>query len=170
MSLMEATDAVHSPAQNMPPSPVGSMSPIRQGIRNDSLLDEEEEEEEKIRLGTSLAASACGTYVVTDKGGVQIYPSKPLLHGDAPIIPENEDVDAMVRFFHLDHKMAVASNDQTGESIGRLPAVALSKGDRVQIVCIEDGWAKLARGYGYLRASSGQVAKGKKPNQQSVSC
>mmetsp|Transcript_34601 Transcript_34601/g.39439 ORF Transcript_34601/g.39439 Transcript_34601/m.39439 type:complete len:113 (+) Transcript_34601:475-813(+) len=62
----------------------------------------------------------------------------------------------MVRFFHLDHKLVLSS---PGAPSTDLPPVDLSKGDRIQIVSIDDGWAKLARGYGYVRCRNGEIAK-----------
>ena len=56
------------------------------------------------------------------------------------------------------------------ESEGNLKAMSseesalleLRYGDRVQIVSFDDdGWAKLARGYGYIRANPRQLVKGK---------
>ena len=40
------------------------------------------------------------------------------------------------------------------------PPVRLACGDRVQIVSTEAGWAKLARGYGFVRADGNQLVKG----------
>eukprot|EP00546_Thalassionema_frauenfeldii_P012076 CAMPEP_0178916952 /NCGR_PEP_ID=MMETSP0786-20121207/12958_1 /TAXON_ID=186022 /ORGANISM="Thalassionema frauenfeldii, Strain CCMP 1798" /LENGTH=451 /DNA_ID=CAMNT_0020590411 /DNA_START=448 /DNA_END=1803 /DNA_ORIENTATION=+ len=122
---------------------------------------EDSDEEARIRLGTSLATSACGTYIVRATAGVHIFPSKPLeMEGgkskeESPN-PENEDVDAMVRFFHLDHKLVMSSPDSSEND---LPPVNLAKGDRVQIVSIDDGWAKIARGYGYVRCSNREIVK-----------
>lgn len=180
MSLMDATEAVTATPAIVPP--VSSLSspmtsPSRKVTKNsrETMMDEEEQEEEKIRFSTSLAASACGTYVVTCKEGMHIFPSKPEENdGDGAndvrtaasnnqTAGENDDIDAMVRFFHLDHKMALNAKDCDADRIAAINSttpVQLSKGDRVQIVSIDGGWAKLARGYGYVRAGSGQVAKG----------
>jgi hypothetical protein len=195
MSLMEATDAVSSqqpssahlkPVSSLSsPSFTGSINNNNNNDgnhilnsnnnnnspnRNIAMMDEDEMEEEKIRFSTSLIASACGTYAVTSKEGIHIFPSKPsdmtsdVNNENDPrgSLSENEDIDAMVRFFHLDHKMAINSNaDNTNASgASQAAAVKLSRGDRLQIVSIDDGWAKLARGYGYVRADHGEVAKG----------
>eukprot|EP00548_Thalassiothrix_antarctica_P004990 CAMPEP_0194130848 /NCGR_PEP_ID=MMETSP0152-20130528/1775_1 /TAXON_ID=1049557 /ORGANISM="Thalassiothrix antarctica, Strain L6-D1" /LENGTH=530 /DNA_ID=CAMNT_0038825465 /DNA_START=185 /DNA_END=1777 /DNA_ORIENTATION=- len=122
---------------------------------------EDTAEEAKIRFSTSLAISACGTYIVKEAEGVHIFPSKPIdIDGEqacaSPKCSESEDVDAMVRFFHLDHKLVLSS---PGAPSTDLPPVDLSKGDRIQIVSIDDGWAKLARGYGYVRCRNGEIAK-----------
>jgi hypothetical protein len=132
---------------------------------NHSMLDVEEDEEAKIKTGTSLAISDCGTYAVVARDGLEIYPSRPSTlqqdaHGDES---QSEDVDTLVRFFHLD-KMDVESADPRKESkesgIKQQPPGSLSCGDRVQIVSTDAGWAKLARGYGYIRSERHQLVKG----------
>jgi hypothetical protein len=79
-------------------------------------------------------------------------------------MPGEDDVNSLVRFFHLDHKLEV----RITESEGNLKAMSseesalleLRYGDRVQIVSFDDdGWAKLARGYGYIRANPRQLVK-----------
>lgn len=161
MSLMEATDVLTAPPAPEPGSPSAMHPDVH------SAVSEEDEENEKIRWSTLLATSGCGTYVVTDPEGVQVYPSKPSSEDGSSVSPrassprssENDDVDAMVRFFYLESKMPVLGRSPDDTSISELPAVRLSRGDRIQIVCMEDGWAKLARGYGYIRAGKGQIAK-----------
>lgn len=139
LSLMEATAMT---IQDLPDSPMES--PIRQSITL------EDTEEQSIRDGTSLATGMCGTYII-NKTSVPIFPSRPT-NADTYAksrsdVPEEEDVDSLVRFFHMDHQ------DMKSDT-------RLNRGDRVQIVSLEDGWAKLARGYGFLRADAGQLVKG----------
>ena len=158
MSLMEATDVLTAPPVSNPGSPTTNFPDVH------TAASEEEEENEKIRWSTALATSGCGTYVITDKEGVQVYPSKPSAEdANSPRSSENDDVDAMVRFFYLENKMPVLGRSPDESSIAELPAVRLSRGDRIQIVSLDDGWAKLARGYGYVRAGKGQIAKGTFP-------
>ena len=162
MSLMEATDVLSATPAPDPGSPSAMYPDVRASV------SEEDGENEKIRWSTLLATSGCGTYVITDKEGIQVYPSKPNAEDGTNLSPratsprasENDDVDAMVRFFYLESKMPVLGRSPDDTSISELPAVRLSRGDRIQIVCMEDGWAKLARGYGYIRAGKGQIAKG----------
>ena len=48
------------------------------------------------------------------------------------------------------------------ESADSLDSMTLSYGDRVQVVSINDGWAKLARGYGFVYCKNGtELVKGK---------
>jgi hypothetical protein len=74
----------------------------------------------------------------------------------------DEDVDALVRFFHLDNKAETESvNSKTANpDAGCNDPARLGFGDRVQVVSVEGGWAKLARGYGYVRADRNQLVKG----------
>lgn len=155
MSLMEATDVLSAPPASDPASPTSNIPDVH------TAASEEDEEVEKIRWSTALATSGCGTYVITCKEGVQVYPSKPSAEdARSPRSSENDDVDAMVRFFYLESKMPVLGRSPDDTSIDNLPAVRLARGDRIQIVSLDDGWAKLARGYGYVRAGTGHIAKG----------
>ena len=85
-----------------------------------------------------------------------------------------EDVDTLVRCYNT-----TSANRRNGDGIvdgdkntaegnfprnqstpqGRPPG-RLSWGDRVQIVSTQNGWAKMARGYGYVRAGAQQLVKG----------
>mmetsp|Transcript_5069 Transcript_5069/g.7345 ORF Transcript_5069/g.7345 Transcript_5069/m.7345 type:complete len:554 (+) Transcript_5069:193-1854(+) len=155
MSLIDSSNALASVNQTTNSDPDEHNQPFTERESEDS------DEEARIRLGTSLATSASGTYIVRAATGVHIFPSKPLeIEGERSKggneSQENEDVDAMVRFFHLDHKLVVSS---PGSPENDLPPGDLSKGDRVQIVSIDDGWAKLARGYGFVRCSNGEIVK-----------
>jgi hypothetical protein len=131
--------------------------------------DHEVDEDEKIKLSTSLTVGECGTYVVADKEGLRINPSRPTKSVEVDTKKEekvtlaHQDVNAMVRFFHLDHKVEVSWSEEeilkkasSDESVDRI----LNYGDRVQIVSLTDGWAKLARGYGFVRANARQLVKG----------
>lgn len=135
-------------------------------LKVSSSMDPEQDEEAKIRAGTSLAISDCGTYAVAATHGLQIYPSRPCL--DQPTSDDQEsqqDVDTLVRFFHLDHKLDVEISDKEARSEEggkEAPPLRLKSGDRVQIVSTEGGWAKLARGYGFVRAERHQLVKGTK--------
>ena len=139
LSLMETTAMT---TQNLQNSPMAN--PIRQSITL------EDSEEQSIRDGTTLATGMCGTYII-NKPSVSIFPSRPnnadTYTKSQTDLPEEEDVDSLVRFFHMDHQNMKCDT-------------RLNLGDRVQVVSLEDGWAKLARGYGFLRADAGQLVKG----------
>lgn len=101
-------------------------------------------------MGTSLAIGMCGTYVIT-KATASVFPSQPSKSAyQRPLsdVPEEEDFDTLVRYFHMDSQNSKSDTH-------------LKRGDRVQIVSLEDGWAKLARGYGFIKAEAGQLVKGK---------
>jgi hypothetical protein len=141
-------------------------------------------EEEKIKIGTSLTIGMCGTYAVAAEEGLVVYPSRPTSSrsatpirsgagGDSSLhssVPSDEDIDSLVRVFHIDTKMnlspsATSESDETKEQLAKDQQMAspiqLRRGDRVQVVSWEGGWAKLARGYGYVKAESNQLVKGK---------
>ena len=77
----------------------------------------------------------------------------------------DEDVDTIVK--SLDRKKG-KSPSPTKAKTPRTPddpnfdsgVLSLSYGDRVQVVALEGGWAKLARGYGYVRVDKNQLVKG----------
>jgi hypothetical protein len=163
MSLIEATELAAESVRGQEQRPSLSESP-NLSIPH-AILDIDEEEEEKIKTGTSLAISDCGTYAIAAKEGLEIYPSRPessaLSERDKS---EEEEVDTLVRFFHLDHKIDIDhAHDELHPSENEYKEsspVRLSWGDRVQIVSTEAGWAKLARGYGFVRADKNQLVKG----------
>ncbi|CAB9515250.1 expressed unknown protein [Seminavis robusta] len=141
------------------------MSPDDNSIS--AVVDADDLEEERIKLGTTMAVSVAGTYAVTDPKGMSIYPSRPSKHAedafrkDSSQHTSDEDVDKLVRYFHLDQKMDVDSTeDELKENrMKEQPPLILSCGDRVQVVAIEGGWAKLARGYGYVHADDNKLVK-----------
>jgi hypothetical protein len=163
MSLIEATELAAENVRGQEQQPSVTDSPMANIAPSTSMLDLEETEEEKIKASTSLAISDCGTYAVAARDGLEIYPSRPVSAFQGPEQSE-EDVDTLVRFFHLDHKMDFEDGDVTKnpEEPGKgAPPVKLSLGDRIQIVSTEAGWAKLARGYGFVRAGGHRLVKGK---------
>jgi hypothetical protein len=167
LSLIEATELATQDVQKKysgSPSNKDTNGNSQEALQSmGSMLDAEDAEEEKIKAGTSLATSVAGTYAVAHREGLDIFPSRP-----STLVLENsgslndEDVDALVRFFHLDARADSESvNSKTASPGGDLHDPArLSFGDRVQIVSVEGGWAKLARGYGYVRADRNQLVKG----------
>lgn len=112
--------------------------------------DDEDDEEEKIKMGTSLAVGVAGTYAVAEKEGLEIYPARPAMQEQSVSLAD-EDIDTLLRI----------SDSKDGASGVESPA-RLSYGDRVQIVTVDSGWAKLARGYGYVKADRQQLVKGEK--------
>lgn len=167
LSLIEATEIAteHSTSPTRPPSSHGgspAVSPKENKASPEPAYvdDEVDEDEERINNALVVAIGSCGTHVVLPNEGLQIYPSHPtsesLSKSSKKEGPSEEDVESLVRFFHLDHKMDVNSEDddlQKSDSGAskELAPVQLKSGDRVQIVSSENGWAKLARGYGYVR-------------------
>jgi hypothetical protein len=185
MSLIEATEMAAENVQGRQHEPSMHESPM---IVAPSIMDLEDDEEEKIRTGTTLAISDCGTYAVAAKDGLEIFPSRPESLLSQEREHSEEDVDTLVRFFHMDHKLDLHDDSATAAGPPLVPSASpsdeeatiqedkkveeesprkeappgrLSWGDRVQIVSTQDGWAKLARGYGYVRAGAQQLVKGR---------
>jgi hypothetical protein len=125
LSLIEATELATEDATSK-----SEASPKLEGLHDDfpnnlhmptddhsvsAVVDADDLEEERIRLGTSMAVSVAGTYAVTDPKGLSIYPSRPSkAQTDDAFRKDNschtsgdEDVDKLVRYFHLDQKMDV---------------------------------------------------------------
>ena len=167
LSLIEATELatvdVHqqfstksedSGDEGCPPTPENRPD-HRHIIQSMQSLDEEERnEEEKIQIATSLSVGAGGTYAVAAKDGLTRFPQRrpkqiPMAkQSSVGSGGENEsDVDDLVDDFQRSHFEPKGSH-------------LLDYGDRVQIVSIDkDGWAKLARGYGYVSANKNSIVK-----------
>lgn len=137
-----------------------------------SMLDVEDEEEEKIKISTSLAVGVAGTYAVAAKEGLQILPSRPSNKEskDGPL--QEEDVEILVRGYHFDQ--ANSSKDEELDAMQSLEKLRIKKdslklcyGDRIQVVSVDGNWAKLARGYGFVRAEKNQLVKGKFSKEKS---
>lgn len=189
LSLIEATELATEDATKSEASPRNHKSDVNDNNNKSSeaahhqslpptsednpvtvIVDADDLEEERIKLGTSMAVSVAGTYAVTDPKGLPIFPTRPsraqaedAFRKDNSQQTSDEDVDKLVRYFHLDQKMDVEANDDDLKENRQKeqPPAQLSCGDRVQVVAIENGWAKLARGYGYVHADDNKLVKGK---------
>ena len=132
-----------------------------------SMLDLDDEEEEKIKISTSLAVGVAGTYAVAAKDGLQIFPNRPSSKDNIKeTVVQEEDVETLVRVYHLDQANSSREEEemdanQTPEKLrSKKDPLKLCYGDRVQVVSVDGGWAKLARGYGFVRAEKNQLVKG----------
>ncbi len=170
LSLIEATELATQDVEKAI-SPSNHLNAHPSDEPSSEEKDGDEEEEEKIKAATSLALSVAGTYAVANKTGLAIYPSRPSLFTmeRSSTGMGEEDVDALVRFFHLDHKLDVESSSSFGDDAAlkrtdtkEEPPAHLSYGDRVQIVSVDGDWAKLGRGYGFVRASRNDLVKGER--------
>ena len=91
---------------------------------------------------------------------------KNINDGDAKMPPspsgaEAQDSDLAKEAKTDDPAAAAAVSNITNTPTKSTPPIRLHMGDRVQIVSIEKGWAKLSRGYGFVRAEQNQLVKGK---------
>lgn len=129
---------------------------------------DEDDEEFKIKMSTSLAVGVCGTYAVAARGGLEIFPNRPSMTNHQKTeeaAMQEEDVESLVRVYHLDKTTSRDEQDSVHHSPEkRTPdmkdPLKLSYGDRVQVVSVDGGWAKLARGYGFVRADKNKLVKG----------
>jgi Zinc finger, C3HC4 type (RING finger) len=167
LSLIEATELaseyaqkkyIDSPSRNYCNIDLDGITSIPMLQSMGSMIDVEDEEEERIKMSTSLAVGVAGTYAVAVKDGLEIFPSRPTTTSSAGIDARDEDVDSLVKFYNSEQ-----SDDYEGTPNSRRSKdqLRLSFGDRVQIVSVDGGWAKLARGYGFVKADSNQLVKGK---------
>jgi Zinc finger, C3HC4 type (RING finger) len=169
LSLIEATELASEDARKKfeDETPEGESSatdypgtptiPVLQSMA--SMLDAAEDEEERIKVSTSIAVGVAGTYAVAAKGGLEIFPTRPV-GGDVittAVDARDEDVDSLVKFYNIE---SLEDGGGTPNSRRSKDYLKLCFGDRVQIVTFDGGWAKLARGYGYVKADSNQLVKG----------
>lgn len=113
------------------------------------------DDDDRVLTGVGAMTSTCGTYAVADERGVLVLPRKPDDRGSRESSPRSSrdyDDDDAWRAPDADD---AADDDVRG---ARLP-YELEHGSRVQIVCVEDGWATLARGEGFLYVDDAQLVK-----------
>lgn len=153
MSLMHATELASTTAED------------HHNLLKQTLSDDEgEDEDEKIARITEIAAGACGTYAVASKKGLQIIPRipKPFNKKQRRHNTKKGDQSNYVDWeSHVDNIIernsgirAVISIEDEDDNHKYKDEVHLRFGDRVQVVTIVDGWAKLARGYGFVHCKS----------------
>jgi hypothetical protein len=119
-----------------------------------------------------------GTYAVATRDGLTIVPTRPLAksvsgteHGDSQPAGQHpeEDVDSLVQNIHSEvvknEKDSPKKSASSDKDCGKL-----SFGDRVQVVSIDGGWAKLARGYGYVKVDRNSLVKGPCPMVSMSAC
>lgn len=152
LSLIEATElateSVHKKFQTSSASEdsVGPLMP-----QSTSEEDMEELEEEKIKVSTSYATGMAGTYAVAVKEGLEIFQHRPpVTDSSSNVSAADEDVDTLVQFHHKEETSVEPSPSR----------LRLQFGDRVQVVSLEGSWAKLARGYGFVRSTGNALVKG----------
>jgi hypothetical protein len=177
LSLMEATELASEQVKPSGSPRAASLSsrnaaehrPATTVLPMNSMVDVEDDEEEKIKVSTSIAVSAAGTYAVAHKEGLQLHPTRPTDSNSRALADfsnssgHDEDVDTIVQSLDR-HKgktpspTKVRSPKSSADNFES--GLSLSYGDRVQVVALEGGWAKLARGYGYVRVDKNQLVKG----------
>jgi len=119
-------------------------------------LEEDDEEEynlDRIISGMSTLTGPCGTYVVKEAEGLAVVPNDPRKRVSVEAPTETEEKKE-------------GSEDLKEEPELKEPFL-LAKGQKVQVVSFSDGVAKLARGAGFICATSSQLVKVGQP-QESV--
>lgn len=112
-------------------------------------LEEDDEEEynlDRIISGMSTLTGPCGTYVVKEAEGLAVVPNDPRKRVSVEAPPDTEEKKE-------------GSEDVKEEPEVKEPFL-LAKGQKVQVVSFSDGVAKLARGAGFICATSSQLVKG----------
>jgi hypothetical protein len=134
-----------------------------------AIVDQDQKEEEKIKMSTSLAVGVAGTYAVAVKEGLDIFPNRPHLTTRSMDASSNgqDDVESLVRVYQVDQHSkdyeenhSSSANAHTTTPGKRKDPLKLCYGDRVQVVALGGGWARLSRGYGFVRADENQLVKG----------
>ena len=149
--------------------------------------DDDDEEEETFNLdhiitGMATLSGPCGTYAVKESDGLALYPHDPRLEtpedDDCPpesvLLPqipseptnslldeEKKQDEYVLEVNSADEEDNVVSFVLQKSSPKRMESIEiLARGQKLQIVSFEGGVAKLARGRGYVRATSRQLVKG----------
>ena len=146
--------------------------------------DSEEEEEsfdlDQIIAGMATLTGPCGTYAVKDPEGVPLYDHDPRLPPMGPpesvLLPQiprsNSLLDEEKKQEESTSKdeliLEVASSAEEDSQVLSFvlhtdvvePRQILHRGQKLQVVAFEDGVARLARGSGFVKATSSQLVKG----------
>ena len=141
--------------------------------------DEEAYNLDHIITGMATLSGPCGTYAVRDPDGLPLYEQDPRVEPEGPpesvMLPEipTEPTNSLLDEEKKQDELIleVGSADQQDDHVVNFvihhnPSMMMEsmdillKGQKVQVVSFEDGVAKLARGKGFVRATSRQLVKG----------
>lgn len=130
---------------------------------DEDVVDEDDNEEEKIKISTSIAVGSAGTYAVAAKDGLELCTTLPTTttatstynNDQNSSNNDSDDVQTLVSGYRKE-----SSKDEEDPSVSPHSPVILKYGDRVQVVSVHGGWAKLGRGYGFVRTDRNQLVKG----------
>eukprot|EP00559_Dactyliosolen_fragilissimus_P007259 CAMPEP_0184865462 /NCGR_PEP_ID=MMETSP0580-20130426/18204_1 /TAXON_ID=1118495 /ORGANISM="Dactyliosolen fragilissimus" /LENGTH=410 /DNA_ID=CAMNT_0027364681 /DNA_START=358 /DNA_END=1587 /DNA_ORIENTATION=+ len=164
LSLMEAANLMSEDQGRFLPD-VENSGESDEVVLPKQLSYDSDTEVEKMKLVTSLASGSCGTYAVTSEEGLPIVlspPSRSSVDEKIPLTRQSSirwETDMNDIFDKVKSSLSVSSsspkkvqNTSTDkEKENYIPSnMILRRGDRIQVVTIKNGWAKLARGYGYV--------------------
>lgn len=108
--------------------------------------DGEEFDLRRILTGVATLSGSCGTFVVKAPEGLSILPSMPDIQ------------DLVLEDGVAGSTLSISQNKESSFEV--LEPLRLEQGQRVQVVEFEDGYAKLARGMGFVKAGPDQLVKG----------
>ena len=168
LSLIDATQLASGDRQSILEEPIcpgietmPSTDATSGGVMS-KLEADEEEENQRAQFATSVSAGIAGTYAVAVQEGLQIFPKRPPTLTRSSSVMTDEDVDSLVHKVKQDQnslKGAPDSIERSSSASDDTEMAHLVCGDRIQVVSVEQGWAKLARGYGFVRADKNQIVK-----------
>lgn len=160
----------------------------RQDLERKETTDDDEDEEfnlDRIISGMSTLSGPCGTYSVT-VDGLKVSKEDPRRtikksyslteeEGGVSVAPDEDDPDSEEKkqdsACALDLEATQAESDpSTAQPTSEEHSIVLKRGQKVQVVDFDDGVAKLARGEGFILASSKDLVKGMRNEIRSVGC
>ena len=134
----------------------GSGSGVCRGVSGSGSGEAAGDRPDDVTVQASIAGAGAGAGTVPP-------PSKKFTGPDFVDNPQSAfDEDKKTEDSHTgsDSKITIATETSVAELAIGAPLGRLSWGDRVQIVSMKNGWAKLARGYGFVRAGNNHLVKG----------
>lgn len=138
MSMMEAAESQTRIQEEEEEDCINPERMSNDEVANEDDNDDDEYDSNKIISGIVSFSGPCGTYVVRDANGLAVLPCHPE-KGCQQLDTDRE------------HRL---------NSEGRIEPFTIFQGQTVQVVNFNDGVAKLARGAGFIVASSSQLVKG----------
>lgn len=161
LSLIEATHMISSEAH---PAPDGHVeTTLAPEVTAPMVVNQPQLEDgnKPAILATKVSGGKAGTYAVCCPDGLRIFPTLP----DGLVRPSisspgsggDDDVDTLVHFFQSDKMRDLQNKNPVLE--GEPELATLAYGDRIQVVAVDRGWAKLSRGYGFVPAGKNQIVK-----------
>jgi len=165
LSLIESTRMISSSSSSDPQQQQQQSSQEEE----DNLDQAASDQAINVALAAAVSTGKAGTYAVASRGELQIFPTRPVSDDDNDDVDQqtaksgaDEDVTTLVEFFQdqrVEKNRVENSNKDDSDAAPEDEMAALTWGDRIQVVSIDGGWAKLARAYGYVCCSNNEIVK-----------